>query len=197
MRIFVAIDLEEAVRHEIRRFVDMVRGFAPEVRWVDPESLHVTLKFIGEQPDEKVARVREALGPIAMDSFQLRFRGCGFFPTPRAARVFWAGIEAETGLGKLQAQVESALEKIGIPRESRAFSPHLTLARAGSGAPNWRKEDRTNQRFTRLEQYLAKTPAPEFGAIQAREFFLYRSQLSSKGARYSKIARFALMSAAD
>ena len=196
VRIFVAIDLEETIRDEIRRFVDVARGLAPEVRWVQLESLHVTLKFIGEQPEATVERVQQALSSISMDSFQLRFRGCGFFPTPRAARVFWAGIEAETGLGQLQTAVEEALQKLAIPRESRAFSPHLTLAREGSGAPSWRKGDRLNQRFTRLQQYLAQLPTPEFGKMAAREYFLYRSQLSSQGSRYTKIARFGLHFAA-
>ncbi|MBV9341213.1 MAG: RNA 2',3'-cyclic phosphodiesterase [Acidobacteria bacterium] len=195
MRLFVAIDLDDAIRDEIRRFIDIARAFAPEVRWVQAESLHVTLKFIGEQPDAKVHEVQKALSSISLNSFQLLFRGCGFFPTPRAARVFWVGIEADRGLGELQTAVEQALEKISIPRERRAYSPHLTLAREGSGAPRWRKGDHLNQRFTGLQGYLAANTVPEFGSMPAREFFLYRSQLSRQGSRYTKIGRFALHSA--
>ena len=197
MRLFVAIDLEDAIRDEIRRFIDIARGFAPQVRWVEPESLHVTLKFIGEQPDAKLDEVHKALSSISMEEFQLRFRDCGFFPTPRAARVFWVGIEAERGLLELQMAVERALEKIAIPREKRAYSPHLTLAREGSGAPRWRKGNHLNQRFTPLQRYLAGNAAPEFGSMPAREFLLYRSQLSRQGSRYTKIGRFDLHSATD
>lgn len=192
MRIFVALDLPEDIRERIRSFMDEVRAYAPDVRWVTAESLHVTLKFIGEKLDAAVREVENALRSVSMSSFRVSFRGCGFFPTARAARVFWLGIEAEPGLSELAAKVENVLEEIGIPREKREFSPHLTLARAGSGSPARQKADRPNQRFTRLAQYLAQIPQPEFGTMAAHEFFLYRSQLSSQGSKYTKIAGFAL-----
>ena len=192
MRLFVALDIEEGIRKQIGSFMQQVRALAPDVRWVPPESLHVTLKFIGERPDAEVKRIEEALGLICHPGFQVCFRGCGFFPTPRAARVFWIGIEAEAALASLAGGIESALGKLGIPEDKRAFSPHLTLARVGSGAPARQHGDGPNRRFFGLQQHLAQSPPPDFGTMTAREFFLYRSQLSSQGARYTRIARFRL-----
>jgi 2'-5' RNA ligase len=108
--------------------------------------------------------------------------------------VFWVGIESTAELAKLASQVEDALVGIGIPKEARAFSPHLTLARAGSGSPGRRNNDKSNKLFAKLQHKLTEIPALEFGTMSAREFFLYRSQLSSQGSRYTKIARFALRS---
>lgn len=192
MRIFVALDLDSAIRERIQKFVEEIRATAPEARWISAESLHVTLKFIGEQPDAAIAQVEAALRSIRAEPFQLRFSGTGFFPTPRAARVFWIGIEADDALTALVKTIEEALAKIGITKEDRAFTPHLTIARTrgGSGAPGRRKGDRANRQFGELRKFLATLPAPDFGTMTAREFFLYRSQLSSKGSEYTKIARF-------
>jgi 2'-5' RNA ligase len=97
---------------------------------VRPENLHVTLKFIGEVPETKLAAIRNALAGVRPDqSVTLDFRGLDFFPNDKHPRVFWAGIEASPNLKTLAADVDRATEKLGIPREQRPFTPHLTLAR--------------------------------------------------------------------
>jgi RNA 2',3'-cyclic 3'-phosphodiesterase len=194
MRLFVALDIDQEIRHRIASFMGDMRGLAPAVRWVQPESLHVTLKFIGERPDPMVKDIENTLRGISPGSFQLAFRGAGFFPTAKSARVFWIGIQADATLAELAAQIERSLVPLGIEAEKRAFSPHLTLARAGngSGAPGRQKDDRPNQRFSALQTKLSTMPSPDFGTMSAAEFFLYRSQLSSRGAQYTKIARFPL-----
>ena len=192
MRLFVALDIDEDIRKEIVQFIERVRGLAPDARWVNPESLHVTLKFIGEKPDAMVPEIESALNRVPGEPFRVSFRSCGFFPTAKSARVFWVGIDADSSLATLAKAVEKTLVKLGIPEEARDFSPHLTLARAGggSGAPAWRKGDRPNRQFAALQSRLGEVP--EFGTMTAGEFFLYRSQLSPKGSRYTKIARFPL-----
>lgn len=194
MRLFVALDIEDGIRGRIAYFMENVRAAAPDARWVNPESLHVTLKFIGERPDAMVKQIEVALGVVEAGPIELRFRETGFFPTARAARVFWVGIEADRQLAQLAKNVELVLAGIGIPEEKRAFSPHLTLARAGtgSGAPGWRKGDKVNRQFAKLQEKLEKNVPQDFGRMTAHEFFLYHSQLSSKGTRYTKIARFGL-----
>src|SRR5215471_12975559 len=132
MRIFVGIDLDPEVRAKSSRFLEGVRGFAPDVRWVRPESLHVTLKFIGEQKPERVDAIREAVRRVEGQAMEIRFAGYGFFPTPKSPRVFWIGIHAGEGLAGLAGAVDKATSELGVPREERAFSPHLTLAR-GAG----------------------------------------------------------------
>src|SRR5215468_3440368 len=81
MRLFIALDIDAAIRERMTRFVEGVRNFAPDARWVKPESLHVTLKFIGEQPDAAVENIKHALASIAASSSEIHFRGYGFFPT--------------------------------------------------------------------------------------------------------------------
>lgn len=196
MRLFVALDIDDGIRERIIRFEEGVMGFAPDVRWVKPESLHVTLKFIGEQPEDAAARIQGALSLIPSSASEIHFRGYGFFPTATSARVFWIGMEAGPELAALARAVDEKMASLGIPKEDRAFSPHLTLARGaeGSGSPRSSKSDRPNRNFQRLQEKLAALPAPEFGTMTAREFFLYQSQLSPKGSKYTKLAKFALQS---
>ena len=187
---------------ELAGFLDGVRGFAPDARWARPESLHVTLKFIGERPEEEVEKIKHALKTIAVDGFDVSFRGYGFFPGARsgvpretrgmAPRVFWLGIEAGTKLSSLAAMVDDRLAPLDIPKEEHAFTPHLTLARGGGGSPRNQKEDHPNRSFQHLQERLAAAPAPEFGTMTVREFFLYQSQLSPGGSKYTKLAGFAL-----
>jgi len=195
MRLFIALDIDDAIRERIARFLEGVRGFAPDARWVRPESLHVTLKFIGEKPAEKVEEIKPALAGVHGNALGLNFRAFGFFPTPKAARVFWIGIEAGAGLAALAASVDKATASLGIPKEDHPFSPHLTLARGGghSGAPDWRKGDAPNRNFSLLQEKLVAMPVPEFGTMTAREFFLYQSELMRGGSRYTKLAQFELL----
>ena len=171
-----------------------VRGFAPDAGWVRAESLHVTLKFIGEKPPETVDDIKRALGSVQSSQFEIVFRGYGFFPSPKAPRVFWVGIQAGSQLGDLAAAIDTTTHALGVPREDHSYSPHLTLARrrGGSGSPRWRNGDVPHSGFQRLQEKLDALPTPEFGTMTAREFFLYQSQLSRNGARYTKLERFVL-----
>lgn len=194
MRIFVALDIDAAIRERIQRFMEGVRGFAPDARWVRPESLHVTLKFIGEKPAESLTKIQEVLSSVKGSPIAINFRAYGFFPTAKSARVFWIGVEAGPGLPALAKQIDESTAALGIPKEDHAFSPHLTLARGGnrSGAPAWRKGDAPNYNFKTLQDKLAAIPAPEFGTMTAQEFFLYESKLMRGGSQYTKIGQFSL-----
>jgi 2'-5' RNA ligase len=195
MRLFVALDIDESIRQQIALFVEGVRGFAPDARWVRTDSLHITLKFIGNVPPEDRPRFEQALGGISGPSLDMSIRGHGFFPTARSPRVFWLGIEAPPELARLAAEIDAATAALGIPKEEHSFSPHLTLARGGgrSGSPRFRKGDRPNSQFTKLQEKLAALPAPDFGTMTAREFFLYESKLSPRGSQYTKLAAFPLL----
>jgi RNA 2',3'-cyclic 3'-phosphodiesterase len=193
MRLFVALDIDTAIRQRIARFLDGVREFAPDARWVRAESMHLTLKFIGEQPDRKLDAIRQCLADIRSPATILNFHRYGFFPTVRSARVFWIGVEADEHLAKLARLVEHALEPLGIQPEDRDFSPHLTLARGKSAAPQRRPDDRPNRSFQRLQEKLNALPSPEFGTMTAREFFLYQSKLSPAGSQYTQLQRFPLL----
>lgn len=194
MRLFIALDMDEEIRQKIRTFVEGARGFAPDARWVRPESLHVTLKFIGEQPEGSLDALERALAQVSGSPFELSFRGYGFFPTPKSARVFWIGIQSGPQLSALASAIDNATATLDIPKEDRPFSPHLTLARrgGGSGSPRRQKGDAPNNVFQRLSAKLAAMTSHEFGTMTAREFFLYQSQLSRDGSHYTKLKRFPL-----
>ncbi len=194
MRIFIALDIDDAIRGRIVRYLEGLQGFAPDARWVRPESMHVTLKFIGEKSEQSVGEIKQALMAIEASTVEIQFRGYGFFPTAKAPRVFWIGIEAGPQLASLAAKINEKVASLGIPKEEHAFSPHLTLARGGGGSasPRLPKKVGPNRSFQRLQEKLSAMPAPEFGTMAAREFFLYQSQLLRGGSQYTKLSAFAL-----
>ena len=192
MRLFLALDIDPEIRRRIGQFMDGMRDFAPDARWVPAESLHITLKFIGEWPTERLEELKRALTAVRGQPAEIAFSGTGFFPTPRSARVFWIGIQAGPQLASLATAADAATSALGIESEKRAFAPHLTLARTGSGRPQRQSSDRVNASFKRLQEKLAAMPPPSFGTMSPREFFLYESKLSPKGAQYTKLQSFPL-----
>jgi len=188
MRLFVALDIDEAIQQQLDDYVRTLMPRFPGVRFVRSSNYHITLKFLGEVP--KSEPVREQLRQIHAASFELSVRSVGFFPDARAPRVFWAGIESPD-LPALARGVGQSLEVLGFPQESD-FHPHLTLARNGSGRPRPMRGERPPDAFAQLARHVASSPAPEFGTMTAREFFLYESRLSSSGALYCKLEGFEL-----
>jgi 2'-5' RNA ligase len=194
MRLFIALDLDEQIRATISRFAEGIHDLAPYAGWVQPASLHVTLKFIGEKTPDAAATIEQALNSIQASPVTVSFAGYGFFPNRKAPRVFWLGVQFSAALTSLALAVDDAMVSLGAPKETHAFNPHLTLARArgASGSPQSAGDEWPNRCFQRLEKKLAALPTPEFGTMTAREFFLFQSQLSSGGSRYSKVATFGL-----
>src|SRR5579859_5878562 len=105
MRLFLALDIDDAIRERITRFVEGVRNFAPDARWVKPESLHVTLKFIGEQPEAALDGIKRSMAAVQVPASEIHFHGYGFFPTISSARVFWIGMESGPELQALAAAI--------------------------------------------------------------------------------------------
>ena len=180
MRVFVALDIPDEVRRAIANLIRRLEKTCRGARWVRPESIHVTLKFIGEASDEQVERIRESLAGVrSATQVEINFRGTGFFPSANRPRVFWAGIEASSNLAELAAETERRMEKLGIARESRPFKPHLTLARFDS-----------TEGVSKLVAAVAAEGSLEFGRGSWREFHLYQSQLKPGGAVYTRLATF-------
>ena len=180
MRVFVAIDIPDGVREAIRSLTSQLGKNCRGARWAGVEGMHVTLKFIGEVPPEKVVRIQAELAIIRSDQpVELSFRDVGFFPNERHPRVFWAGITATPNLTELAAEVEQRMESLGIPREQRPFRPHLTLARFKS-----------EEGLERLREALRNFKSLEFGSTRTREFHLYQSRLKPGGAEYTRLATF-------
>jgi 2'-5' RNA ligase len=138
MRSFIAINLPATVKSEIGEIVTQLRPAGPPARWVPADNVHLTLKFLDEIEADQVGPLVEAIerASIGVPPFDLALGGFGVFPNPRRARVFWIGIEsgAEALRGLAQA-IDDRVRKLGFPREKRAFSAHLTLARLRRPAP--------------------------------------------------------------
>jgi RNA 2',3'-cyclic 3'-phosphodiesterase len=190
MRLFVALDIEPGIRERITGFRDQLRPLAPSVRWVDPKTFHVTLQFLGET--RNLEEICVALNQVHRAPVTLFFRGAGFFPHPKAPRVFWVGIESDERLQHLAHTVAQVTQPLGFEPDAGTFTPHLTLARSGSGRPRPTPGERSAPGLQRIRDELAKSPSPDFGTMTAHEFFLYESHLSPAGPRYEKRAAFPL-----
>jgi len=179
MRLFVAIEIEHEIRERINEFASSVRAKVPGARWVRPEGLHITLKFLGNVAETRRAEIEHALRSVRGHSFALSLRHLGAFPNARSPRVLWVGIESGPDLERLASAVDKQMGSVGFEREQRAFSPHVTLAR-------FNERPRGN-----LGSLLADSQ-PSFGTMTANEFHLYESKLSPLGSRYTKLASFKL-----
>ena len=180
MRLFAALDLLAATVHRLEELLDGLRPLA-RIHWSPPANLHITTKFIGEWPDARIEELKAALTSIEpRGTLSVHVRRVGFFPNPHAPRVFWCGVEAP-GLEALAAATDRATSALGIPAETRAFSPHLTLARI---------KERVD--LQRLREAIAALPSLDFGTFEADSFSLYRSTLRPSGSVYTKLADFPL-----
>jgi 2'-5' RNA ligase len=186
VRLFVALDLSESVRAAISAFCEKLRLAIPAARWVRPEGIHVTLKFIGEVNDDRVRPIQSALGKIhSAAPAEMSFRGTGFFPNDRRPRVFWIGIDASPNLAQIASKIEAQLEPLGIAREARDFSPHLTVARFDN-----------LRGIEKLHAALRESGPREFGAVKTSEMVLYQSKPGRGGAQYTRVATFQFSSEA-
>lgn len=177
MRLFVALDFPPSLREAL---APLFREKIPGAKWTSPEQLHLTLRFLGECPDETFEALRSGLREIAAPSFPLALQGVGTFPNPQRPRVLWAGLEAGPELYALQNQVEALAQALGLPPETKAFSPHLTLARLKFPAP------------AETARFLMKFHGLRGPAFRVEEFHLYSSRLSPKAAEHRKEASFPL-----
>ena len=185
MRLFAALEIPSTVRENLAALLESLRAVSPQTRWVRPQNLHVTLKFMGEVPETKLAATCSALAGVRSDQpVTLDFRGLGFFPNEKRPRVFWAGIDASPNLKTLAADLERAMEKLGIPREQRPFSPHLTLARfEPPGLPE------------KLRSAIQENAAREFGSFRTNQYHLIESKLKPSGAEYTALESFPFVAA--
>lgn len=178
MRLFTGLDLPVEVVRNLEAFLVRIKP-AARIAWSPPANLHVTTKFIGEWPEERLAELQSALAGLPdRPEIPATIAKVGFYPNERAPRVFWCGIEAP-GLEALAADTDAATSSIGVARENRAYSPHLTLARI---------KDRLDLRP--LHSAIAAIPSLDFGSFTAPSFFLYRSQLRPTGSVYTKLSEF-------
>jgi RNA 2',3'-cyclic 3'-phosphodiesterase len=184
LRLFVACQLPDEVRDALSRAQDGLRRLVPgRLRWVRPEGIHVTLKFLGDVDETRVEAIRAALA-AAIDPFELRVRPAtiGTFGGARV-RVVWVGLKGEIeGLAALAVRVEQALAPLGFPRERRPFAAHLTLARVPDRASAGERK--------RLLAAVKDFRPPAFPSMMITEVKLIRSILGQGGSDYQEVASF-------
>lgn len=180
MRLFTALDLPIDVVDRIDALIARLKPIA-RISWSPAANLHITTKFIGEWPEERLPDLRRALAELpSRPPLDIHISGTGFFPNAKAPRNFWCGINAP-GIADLAAATDAAAASLGIQSEHRPYSPHLTLARIKEPVYN----------LAALQRTLAALDT-DFGRYTAPAFFLYRSQLHSTGSVYTKLAEFPL-----
>lgn len=183
MRLFIAVKISDAIRLELAEFVDQFLQFPGRVKWVEPHNMHLTLKFLGETEPKLLDKVKTATAAAAngLGAFDVTLSGCGAFPNLRAPKVFWVGInDDKMRLRTLAQQIDSNMVELGYERESRPFSPHLTLGRV--------KEP---ERLELIKDAFGKAKfAPQTLAVKA--IYLIESRLRPGGPVYTDVAEFAL-----
>lgn len=182
IRAFVAILLGEPERAAVAAAIDRWRPLSGAVAWVPPANLHLTLQFLGNQPEERLAAAEAALAAAVAPGapFETTLHGVGAFPGFERPRILWVGFaHGALELRALQARVADALAREGFPREERAWHAHLTIGRVHDER-RWRRES-----GPALRQAIAQAAATRFGTLRVSEVALMRSELSPRGARYT------------
>ena len=190
VRCFIAIEIPEPQKLELSEFENTLKARSPSVvKWVEPQGIHLTLKFLGEVPEEQVEEITMAMeeATTGIPPFQLEIKGTGAFPNLSRVQVVWVGITGETDkLAVLQKQVESNLEQLGFPRENRDFSAHLTLGRVHVEAS---PADRQ-----KIGTLLAGMTLVASRPFQVDAIHLVKSHLTRTGAIYTSLKEIKLKS---
>ncbi len=176
LRLFVGVPVPEAIRGRLA----FICSGLPNAKWVDPENMHLTLRFIGEVGGAEAEDVHVALSAIDVPSFEIEVAGLGCFETAGKVRSMWAGVTKEPRLIHLRDKIESALVRAGIEPERRKFKPHVTLARF------------RNQGTERIGRFLERNGDAGFGTFTVERFVLFRSHLTNKGAYHESLAEYPL-----
>jgi 2'-5' RNA ligase len=177
IRLFVALDLPVAARTRLTGLCYGIEG----ARWVVPENLHLTLRYIGEIDEPAAADVVHALEQVQSPGFELQLDGVGHFESGRKIRSLWAGIAPQPALIALQERIDGALFRAGFAADGRKFSPHITLARLGR-AP-----------ASKVHSWLEGNGAFCHPPIEVAEFVLFASHLGQGGAIYEPLESFRLI----
>lgn len=179
MRLFIAINFPESLRERMVEATSPLREEEFPVRWVDADQLHLTLKFLGDVKESRVDEVVDVMEQVGADfrPFEVGFERVGAFPSLRSPRVIWLGVEATMEMRAVKHDLEHGLVDIGFDRETRAFQPHVTLARAD--------QDADAGDFRKLESLSREVEMDETHRVARID--LVRSRLRSSGSEYERL----------
>ena len=176
LRLFIAIDIPEPIKREIGELMNMLNKHDADMKWIKPDNMHLTLKFLGSTPDTLVTEIRESLLPIvsSYEPFYITIQSTGVFPGEKHPRVLWIGIVDSDLLKALRDRIESTLSLLGFQRDDKVFSPHLTLGRV-----------RSQRGMISLVKELSLFRDKRFGDFLVDQVKLMKSELKPKGAEYT------------
>jgi 2'-5' RNA ligase len=187
MRLFVALEIPEIVREKLAALQQQMRVENTGLRWVRPETFHVTLKFIGEATSNELEEIKSELRGVRPEGpVRATFRGLGYSWNARRGGVFWVTMEVTETMKMLAAQINRRFERLGMAAEERDFLPHLTLAR-------FKRPDA----LPAIRVAVAEYEGRDFGALLAEELHLIESQLGTGGSTYFTLASFRFAQAAN
>lgn len=177
-RIFVAVPIDPALHEAVRTLERRIEAAGARLRWVRPENLHFTVRFLGPIEETELEQVRQAARRCAeMEQFRITLGGVGAFPSPRRPQVIWLGVREGAGeMGELAARLDGALAAVGFAREDGVFTPHLTLARV--------KEAGSKEGLSRL---LRSFQEEEVGEQAVTSLLVMESLLRPQGAVYTQV----------
>jgi len=178
-RTFIAIEINDHVRRELTSLQDKLREANADVKWTAPENIHITIKFLGDTPAEKLPEINAVLDQTAraFRSFDIEIGELGAFPNAHAPHIIWAGTTRQADqIAAIAAMIEAGLEPLGFKKEDRIFTAHLTIGRARS--PHGK---------ARLSKALTETTLPPGLTQKVSRLTLFQSQLTSSGPTYSAI----------
>lgn len=181
LRLFTGIAAPPEINSALDDFVRQLKPLAP-IRWSPASNFHITTKFIGAWPEDRLEELKSALEAMPRSgSFFIAIRGYGFHPNARRPHVFYSNIDGGSALPALAERTNQACAGVGIDVEKKPYSPHLTLARIDSP-----------RGLETLHAALARMGQPEFGRFDVRNFHLYLSRPGRSGSVYTSLAEFAL-----
>ncbi|GBE31876.1 2'-5'-RNA ligase [bacterium BMS3Bbin05] len=178
IRGFIAIPLTDELKAGIGDMVGSLKKTGADVKWVKPENLHLTLKFLGNIDMEKTKSITYRISEIAggYDDFEFMLNGTGVFPGNNRPRIIWIGIRDHMNLIKIAKKIDAAMKGEGFEPEKRPFNPHITIGRA-----------RSSKGIDKLIPELVKYRSMNFGTQKAESIHLMKSTLKKRGAEYSSI----------
>lgn len=191
MRLFTGIAIAPGVLDNLERVLQELRPLAP-LNWSPVENLHITSKFIGAWPEERLAELGTALENMQSGpAFEVTIARFGYFPNPHRPRAFFAGVQPVAALAELTSRIEENLQPLGVAKEERPYTPHVTLARVHQHHQH-RHED-----IRKLREHIAKMTNFEFGTFRVSEFHLYLSKTGPKGSIYTALSAYPLRTSAS
>lgn len=174
MRLFTGLSLPASAEEQLGALLARLRAASPGQNWTPQANLHITVKFVGEFPDARLAELKSALAALPRSAPQVTLRGLGWLPNPHRPRVLFVPVRASEALAALARSTDEALGALGVAREPREYQPHVTLARI-----------KAPETLAPARQVIASLPAAEFGEFTPPSFHLYRSLTSPRGSAYS------------